>query len=301
MRYRITHTTRYAGSEPISVGHNEARLTPRNTHSQHCLRHHLEIKPEPSIRSGRLDYYGNSVTRFSFNQGYEALSVTAVSEVDVGPPPLPNRPSPPWEMVLSALGAHRSVEDLAAYEFVFDSPRCRTRAEFAEYARESFLPGRPILESGMDLMRRIHADFRFDPTSTTVSTPVEQVFKQRRGVCQDFAHLMISMMRSLGLAARYVSGYLRTIPPPGRPRLVGADASHAWSSLFCGPVLGWIDLDPTTNLVPGPDHVTVAWGRDYGDIAPLKGVFVGGGSPQLFVGVDVCELTRDDPGDLRFA
>lgn len=294
MRYRITHTTRYAGSEPISVGHNEARLTPRNTHSQHCLRHSLEIKPEPSIRSGRLDYFGNSVHRFSFNQGYEALSVTAISEVDVGPAPLPNRASPPWEMVIAGLGQHKGAEELSAFEFVFDSPRCRTRPEFADYARESFRPGRPVLEAGTELLKRFHTDFQFDPTATTVSTPVEQVYKQRRGVCQDFAHLLISMLRSMGFASRYVSGYLRTIPPPGKPRLVGADASHAWVSLFCGPSLGWIDMDPTTNLLPGPDHITVAWGRDYGDIAPLKGVFVGGGSPQLFVGVDVREMGRDE-------
>lgn len=294
MRYRISHTTRYSGSEPISVGHNEARLTPRNTHSQHCLKHTLEIKPEPSIRSGRLDCFGNGVSRFSFNQGYEILSVTAVSEVEVGPAALPNRSSPPWEMVIAGLAAHKSAEELAAFEFVFDSPRCRVRTDFGDYARSSFRAGRPILECAADVLKRFHSEFRFDPTATTISTPVEQVFKQRRGVCQDFAHLLISMLRSLGFGARYVSGYLRTIPPPGRARLVGADASHAWLSLFCGPGLGWVDMDPTTNLFPGPDHITVAWGRDYGDVAPLKGVFVGGGSSQLFVGVDVREVTRDE-------
>lgn len=290
MRYRIVHRTSYSGSEPISVGHNEAWLVPRDTDMQHCLRHQLLVAPEPSIRSSRIDYFGNTVTQFSFNQGYKTLSVIADSEVElrepIGPPP----DDYSWESFAADSLRFGPATDRAAFEFTFDSPRCRARAEFAEYARASFFPGRPIVAAGADLMHRIFREFTYDPASTNVSTSVEQVFKQRRGVCQDFAHLMISMLRSLGLAARYVSGYLRTLPPPGATQLVGAAASHAWLSLYCGPI-GWIDFDPTNKQIPTTDHVTIAWGRDYSDVAPLKGVYIGGGTLRLDVDVAVTPLS----------
>ncbi|AMV16381.1 transglutaminase N-terminal domain-containing protein [Planctomyces sp. SH-PL14] len=289
MKYRIVHITRYSGTEPISVGHNEAWLTPRDSTSQKCLNHTLDIRPEPSITSRRTDYFGNTVTQFSFNQGYRALTVTAVNEVDLQIPTRPTTVDPAWETVVESVRRHQTPEDLTAYEFGFDSPRCKARDEFAEYGRVSFYPGRPILEALSDLMRRIHTEFRYDTLATSVTTPVDQVFKLRKGVCQDFSHLMISILRSLGLAACYVSGYLRTLPPPGRPRLVGADASHAWLSAWCGP-MGWVDLDPTNNKIPDVDHITVARGRDYGDVAPLKGVYIGGGKHELTVSVDVSEV-----------
>jgi transglutaminase-like putative cysteine protease len=294
MKYRIRHTTRYTGSEPISVGHNEAWLTPRATASQRCLTSTLDISPEPSILSHRTDYFGNTVTQFSFNQGYDALTVTAVDEVEANPADRPNGLIPAWETIVTAAHRHETSADLAAYEFTFDSPRCRISSELAEYCLPSFPPGRPILEALTDLLRRFKSDFKYDATATTVSTPVEQAFRQRRGVCQDFAHLSISMLRSIGLPARYVSGYLRTLPPPGKPRLVGADASHAWASAYGGP-LGWIDIDPVNNALVGTDHITVAWGRDYGDVTPLKGVYIGGGTHQLTVSVDVSEIP-DVPG-----
>ncbi|HTF67752.1 MAG TPA: transglutaminase family protein, partial [Edaphobacter sp.] len=175
---------------------------------------------------------------------------------------------------------------LEAYQFVFESPRIRIRPEFAAYALQSFTPGRPLAEALLDLTARIHKDFRFDSKVTNVRTPTEEVFRKRRGVCQDFAHLQIACLRSLNLAARYVSGYLRTYPPPGRPRLVGADASHAWVSAYC-PGIGWLDMDPTNNLVPSDGHVTLAWGRDYGDISPLRGLILGGGAHTLKVSVDM--------------
>lgn len=296
MRYRIVHETEYSCSEAVSVGHNEARLKPRPTGRQTLLDHFLSIFPEPSIRSETFDYFGNPIVRFSFNQGYRKLAVTAVSEIEIadfapttGPTP---GSGPSWEELRLAILRRLRPADLTASEFVFESPRCRVTAEFADYARQSFATGRPAIEAATELMGRIHRDFQFDPTATTVTTPVEQVFRQRRGVCQDFAHLFLSLLRSLGLSARYVSGYLRTLPPPGKPRLVGADASHAWISLWCGGALGWIDFDPTTNLLPGrgADHITIAWGRDYGDIAPLKGVFIGGGQCGMSVGVDVSEV-----------
>ncbi|HSG73308.1 MAG TPA: transglutaminase family protein, partial [Planctomycetaceae bacterium] len=163
----------------------------------------------------------------------------------------------------------------------------RTHMEFADYARISFPPQRDILSAAKDLTQRVFQEFEFDKRATTVTTPVEEVFRHRKGVCQDFAHLQIALLRSLRLPARYVSGYLRTIPPPGKPRLIGSDATHAWLSLYCGADLGWIDLDPTNNLLPSTDHITIAWGRDYSDVPPLRGVYIGGGSHSLSVSVDV--------------
>lgn len=292
MKYRILHTSRYLSSEPISVGHNEAWLTPRLSPSQTPLSHVLTIQPEPSIRSERTDYFGNLVSQFSFNQGYQSLTVTAVNEVEVRVPTRSSAFDAPWESVAAALRAHHTLDDLAAYQFAFESPRCRIRQEFQDYARVSFTPGRPVLEAATHLMGRIHEEFRYDTQATNVMTGVELVFKQKRGVCQDFSHLMISMLRSLGLAASYVSGYLRTIAPAGRPRLVGSDASHAWVSVYCGP-LGWVDLDPTNDKLTDLDHITLARGRDYGDVTPLKGVYIGGGKHELRVSVDVSEIAEE--------
>jgi transglutaminase-like putative cysteine protease len=293
MRYRIRHTTRYFGNEPVSVGHNEAWLTPRQTPTQQCLSHALEIIPEPSIRSIRTDYFGNTVTQFSFNQGYDALTVAAIDEVDVVERPAAELQDIEWESVVAEVAKHETAAALAAYEFIFDSSRCRVSPDFAEYGRLSFRPNRGLFDGLRDLLARFRADFHYDSNATTVSTPVEDVFRDRRGVCQDFAHLLNSILRSLGLPARYVSGYLRTSPPPGKPRLVGADASHAWTSIYAGPS-GWIDVDAVNNCFAGTGHITVAWGRDYDDVAPLKGVYVGGGTHQLSVSVDVVEVAEPD-------
>lgn len=296
MKYHIQHTTRYVGSEPVSVGHNEAWLTPRSTLLQRTESHALRIIPPPSILSTRTDYFGNTVTQFSFNQGYDALTVTAISEVEVDPRPVVAN-GLAWDEVSKALVQHGSAFDLSAFEFVFNSQRCRSRPEFFEYTRPAFPAGRPLRECLLDLLARFHNDFKFDPQATTVTTPVEQVFQQRKGVCQDFAHLLIAMLRSQGLAARYVSGYLRTLPPPGKPRLVGADASHAWVSVYAGEEV-WIDIDPVMGKFVESDHITVAWGRDYGDVTPLKGVYIGGGTHQLTVSVDVEEQLAGTNGDV---
>jgi transglutaminase-like putative cysteine protease len=191
-----------------------------------------------------------------------------------------------WEETVRSLPEDHSPEGLGAYQFRFESPRIPLRADFAEYALKSFTRRRPLREGLLDLTDRIHRDFRFDSGVTTVRTTTEEVFRKRRGVCQDFAHLQIACLRSLNLSARYVSGYLRTYPPPGQPRLVGADASHAWVSAYC-PGAGWLDLDPTNNLVPSIGHVTLAWGRDYGDVSPLHGLILGGGVHALTVAVDM--------------
>lgn len=288
MKYRIVHETRYQCAEPISVGHNEAWLTPRSTPNQVCLSHDLEIQPTPSVVISRKDYFENLTTQFAFNQGYGTLAVIATSQIEVMPPPVPSQ-RVAWESVRDGIREWRNEEEFSSLEFIYDSPRCRVSPDFETYARQSFPAGGEIRECLADLNRRIHADFRYDSTATHVTTPVEHVFRIRKGVCQDFAHLMISMVRTIGLPARYVSGYLRTIPPPGQTRLVGADASHAWISVFCG-TQGWVDLDPTNNSFPSLDHITIAWGRDYSDVSPLKGVYIGGSSPQLTVSVDVEEI-----------
>jgi transglutaminase-like putative cysteine protease len=286
MKYCVEHHTTYVNAQPVSVGHNEARLTPRVTPRQSVLSHDIQIEPPPSGSSTLTDYFGNTVTQFIFNQGYSTLSISAVSEVSLTEPQDATDPGPNWELLRSELAEHASAESLEAYEFCFESPRCRVAAEFAEYGKASLAAARPLRLVLADLLERIHRDFRYDPQATTVTTPVEQVLRLRRGVCQDFSHLMISVLRSCGLAARYVSGYLRTIPPPGKARLVGSDASHAWLSVYAGR-LGWIDVDPTNRQFTALDHVTLAWGRDYTDVAPVKGVYIGGSSPKLHVSVDV--------------
>lgn len=289
MRYRIVHKTQYSSLERVSVGHNEAWLTPRVTPTQACYSHRIEITPTPSVMMTRFDYFQNITTQFAFNQGYDKLDVTSINEVAVHAPQASTQTPPTWEAVRDAVRAHHTNDEFNALEFIFDSPRCRVRTEFADYARPYFPVGASVVEGITNLMRRFHGDFQYDSTATTTSTPVEQVFRYRRGVCQDFAHLLISMLRSIGIPARYVSGYMRTLPPPGKPRLVGADASHAWLAVYCGP-LGWIDIDPTNNTFPTLDHITIAWGRDYMDVAPLKGVYIGGSSPRLNVSVDVAEI-----------
>lgn len=287
MRYCIRHVTRYSGGKPVSVGHNQAWLRPRDLPWQMCLEHQLDIDPPPSLWVDRVDYFGNWMTTFTFDAGYDALTVTARNLVEVQPREWPSAESTsPWEEVCRLVRQPTTDAALDAAQFAYDSPRAGALPAAEDYVRASFPPGRPILAAVLELTGRLFTDFKYHPQSTTVSTPIDEVFSNRAGVCQDFAHLEIAMLRTLGLPARYVSGYLRTIPPPGQPRLVGVDASHAWLSVYCGEV-GWVDVDPTNNLVAGEDHIIVAWGRDYDDVPPLKGVFIGGEAHTLTVEVDV--------------
>lgn len=287
MRYRVKHRTSYLAREPVSVGHNQAWLRPRNLPWQSVESSHLKIKPTPSKLTERVDAFGNSVTTFSFNEGYSRLVVEAQSQVFVEPAQLPLESCRSASQIHDDLFAHATAEDLDALQFLFASPLVPTIEAAQAFARESFDAELPLAESAYELMHRVYEAFQFDPHVTTVSTPVEQVLAERRGVCQDFAHALLAMFRSVGVAARYVSGYLRTYPPPGKPRLVGADASHAWVAVYCGREVGWYDLDPTNDKHPTDEHITVAWGRDYADIPPLRGVFLGGGNPTLQVSVDV--------------
>jgi transglutaminase-like putative cysteine protease len=286
MIYRIVHKTTYNYQSPVSFGDHVACLTPRNLPHHRCMRHKLRITPRATCHE-RIDYFGNRLSFFTVQEPHKRLIVEARSEVfiDEGERPWPKQ-SLAWEEVAKGLPHDSSWESLDAYQFVFESVRIRPSAEFAAYAAQSFKPGRQFTEALLDLTERIHKNFRFDSKATSVRTPPEEVLRKRRGVCQDFAHLQIACLRSLNLAARYVSGYLRTYPPPGRPRLVGADVSHAWVSAYC-PGAGWLDVDPTNNVVPSRNHVMLAWGRDYGDVSPLRGLILGGRDHTLKVAVDV--------------
>ena len=292
MKYRVTHTTVYETTSRVSVCHNAAWLTPRGMDRQKVADCEIRIDPVPSTQSAHEDAFGNHVTHFSLNEGYERLQVTAISQVEVLPT-LPPQDSTPWEAIARRVQDHKSPADLDALQFQFDSPRSHMTQAAADYASATFTPQRPLVDAVLDLTLRIHRDFKFDPKATTVTTPIAEVLKKRRGVCQDFAHVQIAMLRSIGLAARYVSGYVRTYPPAGKPRLVGADASHAWVSVYCGD-LGWIDVDPTNDKLAGEEHITLGWGRDYGDVTPLKGIYTGGGKHELKVSVDVAPLESND-------
>ncbi len=286
--YDIRHATRYEYGEPVSISHHLARLRPRELAHQECLHHELEIVPAPSIASTHTDYFGNPTEFLSVQGAHRVLEVRARSRVvmrsrEVVAP----EETPAWEAAID-----RGALPLDAVECTFNPPSLEVNAEIADYARGSFPAGRPLLDAVLDLTARIHGDFVFDPRVTTVATPLADAFRLRRGVCQDFARLEIACLRTLGLAAHYVSGYLETTPPPGTPRQMGADASHAWLAVYC-PGAGWIDVDPTNNLLPTTSHVTLAWGRDYGDVSPLRGVMLGGGAHSLSVEVDMIRETPD--------
>ena len=287
MIYRIVHRTTYKYKYPVSFGNHVACLKPRSLSHHKVAGSELRIQPPPATRTERVDYFGNLLCFFTIQEPHKELVVEALSEVimEENATPWPQQ-SLPWEEAARLLPNDHSPSGLEAYQFGFESARIRMRPEFASYALQSFTPGRPMPSALLDLTARIHNDFRFDSKVTNVRTPTEEVFRKRRGVCQDFAHIQIACLRSLNLAARYVSGYLRTYPPPGRPRLVGADASHAWVSAYC-PGFGWLDLDPTNNVVPSNGHVTLAWGRDYGDVSPLRGLILVGGPHRLKVAVDM--------------
>jgi len=285
--FEVNHTTTYGYQSSVTVSHHLLRLSPRRMRRQLVLEHTLEIEPHPASTSLHTDYFGNEVMFMTVEGAHRQLRVTARNRVALLPAFVPDSSeTPAWESVRGLCRTDRSVRVLEAGEYMFGSPQAGIRQAYADYAEPSFPIGRPILESVLDLTGRIFNDFQFDGTATTVSTPLEQVFEQRSGVCQDFAHLQIACLRSIGLPARYVSGYLETIPPPGQPKLVGVDASHAWVAFFC-PGIGWIDVDPTNNLLPSMQHITLGWGRDFGDISPVRGVLTGGEQHALSVGVDV--------------
>lgn len=292
MIYNILHRTLYDYAASVTVSHHVARLEPRATSAQSCQSYSLKVFPEPTLRKMRADYFGNQLCFFSVQEVHSKLEIIAHSRVKVSvKQPFAAEASPSWEKVAALFRDPVSPEVVETYQFVFDSPQVRSSFELADYARQSFAPGTPFLTGVADLNRRVFTDFKYDARATSVATPLEEVLEKRRGVCQDFAHLGIAFLRSLGLPARYVSGYLRTRPPEGTPRLEGADASHAWFAVFC-PDVGWVDFDPTNNLQPSAEHITVAYGRDFGDVSPVAGILTGGGQHGLRVSVDVTEVAE---------
>ena len=291
MNYKITHTTTYQYQKPVSICHNEARLIPLNTPYQQCQSSQIVVEPPASDYRERTDFFGNQVAYFSIQQEHQELSVSAISHVNT----LSEEKNPDsfnllsWEESVRSFAEPQDDNTMYARQYILNSPLISTNHEMKSYAERSFLEGRLIIDAVQDLMERIHRDFTYDPHFTTISTPLLDVLKHRRGVCQDFAHLAIGCLRAMGLAARYVSGYIETLPPEGQQRLIGADASHAWFSVFV-PDSGWIDFDPTNNQMPMDRHITVAVGRDYNDVTPLKGVIFGGGKHKLEVSVDVASI-----------
>jgi len=290
MDYHITHRTLYEYAAPVSVSHHVARLEPLVTATQARESFSLQIFPPPSLRKERTDYFGNQLCFFAIQEVHSRLEIISSSRVAVrAEKPAQNESAASWESVAEMFRDPVSPSVVGPYEFVFDSPQVRASLELFDYARESFGRETPLLAGARDLTRRLFKDFKFDPKATNVATPLEEVWEKRRGVCQDFAHLGIACLRSLGLPARYVSGYLRTRPPEGRPRLVGVDASHAWFSIF-SPGGGWVDFDPTNNVSPAGEHITVAYGRDFGDVSPVAGILTGGGRHVVKASVDVSEI-----------
>jgi transglutaminase-like putative cysteine protease len=290
MIYRLTHTTTYRYDGAVSLSHHLLRLQPREMLRQRCLRNELQIEPHPDVVCAHRDYFGNPMTFVTIEGSHRRLVITSRSEVEAtaATPPDPAE-SPEWETARDISPDGDDQEFLETCEFTYASPLIRKLPEFCAYAAPSFTPDRPLLEAVLDLTARMHADFKFDRTATSVATPLLEVFQTRRGVCQDFAQLEIACLRAMGIAARYVSGYLETEPPPGKPRLAGADASHAWVSFHC-PGAGWIDVDPTNNLLVSNRHITVAWGRDYSDVSPIRGIIMGSGEHSMDVAVDVVPM-----------
>ncbi|MDA9548632.1 MULTISPECIES: transglutaminase family protein [unclassified Bradyrhizobium] len=291
MIYDIRHVTTYEYENPVSFARCTLRLEPASGGGQELISHEVEIHPRPAERNVRRDFFGTLTESVVIEAAHRNLRIDSRSRVSVSrKPPARDAVSPPWESVRDVAFEATSLGPSSPVGYVFASPLVPVLRPVSAYAGISFPPGAGILTGAVDLMRRIRGEFRYDPKATVISTPLDEVFDKRHGVCQDFAHVMIAGLRGLGLPAAYVSGYLRTAPPPGQPRLQGADASHAWVSLWCGPELGWIDLDPTNDLLIGNDHIVLAMGRDFSDVSPVDGIIVGSPKQKLSVAVDVLQV-----------
>ena len=288
MIYTLRHRTTYRYEDPVSFAQCVLRLTPRSSPNQTVLRSTIVVQPKPAHTQAGLGPFGERALRVLIDEPHETLVIEGLARVDVHVPPTGDpSDSEAWEKIRLDSFADSDLGPEGPAAFLYPTPRTPVSAPIVDYARESFPPGMPIIEAAADLMRRIHGDFTYDPEATTVSTPAPEAFKRRHGVCQDFAHIMIAGLRGLGLPAAYVSGYLRTIPPPGQPRLEGADATHAWVSVWCGHARGWLGFDPTNACFVENDHIVLAVGRDYGDVAPIDGIILAPGVQTLEVEVDV--------------
>ena len=303
MLLHVIHETRYDYTPAVENAHHVVHLTPGSSERQQLISHQLRISPAPAQQREVADVYGNLSTFFSFQSSHERLLVVADSVLSTLPAWSGDIDSPAWERVREHFRYHAAAAWDGASEFLFASPCVPREEAFAEFARPSFTPGRPLAEAAQDLMQRIHSHMTYESLSTEVSTPALQALTQRKGVCQDFAHIMVACCRAMGLPARYVSGYMLTQPPPGQPRLIGCDASHAWASVYCPAATDsgevdrqrpgcWLDFDPTNDRAPGEDYVTLATGRDFLDVSPMRGVIRGGARHALNVAVTVAPLNE---------
>jgi len=295
--YRIVHRTDYSYQSLVTLSQQCLHLTPRDFSYQHTLTHLIDIDPAPDDGANRIDYFGNLTRCITLTTPHQMLTVNAESTVELyARPTLTDiAGGAPWEELQQNMRQSLGAPSLEPYHFLYGSPHIQCSNALQQYALQSFTPQRPLLDAALDLTNRINIEFEFDGTATDISTTLDQVLTGRRGVCQDFAHLMIGCMRSIGLPARYVSGYILTHPREGQPRLIGADASHAWVSVF-SPVLGWVDFDPTNHCLVQNEHATLGWGRDFSDVTPMRGVVLGGGPQILGVSVTVAPLGEEPPG-----
>jgi transglutaminase-like putative cysteine protease len=286
--YDIRHVTTYGYESPVSFARCSLRLEPRTGDGQQLISHGVEIRPRPADRTQRRDFFGTLTESILIETAHRNLRIDSRSRVSVSRrAPGRTTQGPAWENVRDVAFAATSLGPSSPIGYVFASPLVPVLEPVTEYAAVSFPPSGGVLAGAVDLMHRIRNEFKYDPKATVISTPLKEVFEKRHGVCQDFAHVMIAGLRGLGLPAAYVSGYLRTVPPPGRPRLQGADATHAWVSLWCGEGIGWVGLDPTNDLVVENDHIELAMGRDFSDVSPVDGIIVGSRKQKLGVAVDV--------------
>jgi len=288
VNYKLRHRTTYSYQEAVPFARCVLRLTPRSSATQTVLESAITVTPEPSARLERVGPFGAEILTVTVDRPHTALVIEANSRIDVHvPPPGDPEATPAWEAVRTRALSTTDLGPDGPASYLFPTPRTPITPAITDYTRESFAPGRPIVAAVSELNRRIFAEFKYDPGATEVSTPVAQAFEARHGVCQDFAQIMICGLRGLGLPAKYVSGYLRTIPPAGQPRLEGADATHAWVAVWCGDEAGWVGFDPTNAILAGNDHLVLAVGRDYADVAPIDGVILASGVQTLKVEVDV--------------
>jgi transglutaminase-like putative cysteine protease len=296
MKYEVIHETEYRYESPVVLSQQLLHLTPRVLDCQRLEEHRIDITPSPAESRTRDDYFGNPVMQLTLSAPHPSLAVHARSRLEVLPrdrPPAGPAKAEPWEAVRDRLKHGGGESLLEPLQYLYESPHVEFFRDLAAYAEPSFTAGRSVLAAALDLNHRIHGDFTFDPKATVVSTPLKEVLAKKRGVCQDYAHFMAGCLRMMGIAARYVSGYILTTPPPGKPRLVGADASHAWVSVWTGGTDGasnWVDLDPTNDILVDDEHITLGWGRDFADVTPMRGVILGGGDQELSVRVTVTPL-----------
>jgi len=290
MMFDVNHKTHYSYSQPVVQSQHLVHMSPRACPHQTVRHHSLIVEPAPALRYEGTDAFGNPVVILDIEVPHRELIVLARSSMTIlAPPAFDAECGTPWDRFDDSLGRPGDDLDLNVIQYGCASRHTTANLDIEDYAAVSFLPGRPVLEAASDLNRRIYDDFTFDATATDLSTPITHVLKQRRGVCQDFAHLALACLRAMRVPARYVSGYILTLPPPGQPRLQGADASHAWISVW-SPEAGWVDFDPTNGLIVSDEHITIAHGRDYDDVSPISGVLLGGGEHTVEVGVDVLPI-----------